>query len=77
MLWMAKEQRRKADQTWEALVETLLSEFSRQADCIAEMKRDGQIDSPIAQKILINFSKGGRVPTDADVPLTTAGEIEH
>ena len=48
MLWLAKEQRRKADQSWEALVETLLTEFSKQADCIAEMKRDGQIDSPIA-----------------------------
>ena len=48
MLWMAKEQRRKADQSWEALVETLLTEFSKQADVVAEMKRDGQIDSPIA-----------------------------
>ena len=77
MLWMAKEQRRKADQSWEALVEALLSEFSKQADVVAEMKRDGQIDSPIAQRILVNFSKGGRVPTDADVPLTTADDIEH
>ena len=77
MLWMAKEQRRKADQSWEALVEALLSEFSKQADVVAEMKRDGQIDSPIAQRILVNFSKGDHVQTDADVPLTTADDIEH
>ena len=77
MLWLAKEQRRKADQSWEALVETLLTEFSKQADCIAEMKRDGQIDSPIAQRLLVKLSEGDHAQIGADVALTTADEIER